>query len=101
MNNQTNQANFKFKNGDRVFYVGDDSMYIPQDFGTVESIDDGKVWVKWDSDRNTLWVWGHEIVLIEHPNDSQGCSCSQDELTVEKCTEFLSSKGYSVTLTMK
>ena len=96
-----NLTYLKFEKGDRVFYAGSDSPYIPQDFGTVKSIGENNAWVKWDSDEDTLWIESSLIVPIERLNNSQSCSDDQDELTVEKCIEFLSSKGYSVTLTRK
>lgn len=99
----TDKANFRV--GDRVFYAGDE--FTSPDYGIVESIDYEKVWAKWDSDGNDLWVYANEITLIDRPDicsntpDSQNNKNSQDELTVEKCIEFLSSKGFSVTLSQK
>ena len=100
--NQTNQVNFKFEKGDRVFYAGNESLFISQDFGIVESIDEeGKVWVKWDSDGNNLWIESSFIALVERQNNSLDCSDNQDELSVKKCIDFLLSKGYYVTLSKK
>ena len=101
MSNMSN-TNTDFKQGDYVFYAGDE-LTTP-DHGVVKSIDFERVWVKWDSDGNTLWVHPEEIVLVDRESDCQNTQNTQNatnELTMEKCIKFLSSKGYCITLSKK
>ncbi len=98
MQNMSN-TNTNFKVGDYVFYAGNE--FTAPDHGVVEFIDYEEVWVKWDSDGSCLWVYDSDIVLVDCKSDCQNTQNTTNELTVEKCIEFLSSKGFSVTITHK
>ena len=61
-----------------------------------------------DNENNEDWGYQPEntedIVLVDRESDCQNTQNTQNttnELTMEKCIEFLSSKGFSVALTQK
>ena len=90
-------AQRKFKTGDRVYFAG--GTYTGEDTGTVipdnacaSELFDGEVYVKWDSDGEILKTDEYKIThdVVVNPLGLQ--------LTVENCIEFLSSQGYTVTL---
>lgn len=68
----------KFNIGDRVLYNNRDNPHIGTDTGTVAPAKPGgttgiytgeAVWVKWDSDGQTLWAAPQNLTLIERgPN---------------------------------
>lgn len=81
----------KFQKGDRVHWDGNHDN--DSDTGVVVEYDfeyDWKVWVKWDSDGQVLFIKESAITLIDRKPEPE-------VMTEETAVMFLLSLGYTIT----